>query len=145
MLSCFYRLVRALSLFRLTVGFFPKLYILPWLEKRFKIMLFRLLEMAFASQKTESIHLYLFPPGKTIHQVFVITPVFFQNMSPLQKGGGTMNSHYKAWSHKKTKHKKIKAYILKAIYLIDQREAFYRQRIPESSCKRKESIDIEIL
>ena len=59
-------------------------------------MLFRLLEMAFASQKTESIHLYLFPPGKTIHQVFVITPVFFQNMSPLQKGGGTMNSHYKA-------------------------------------------------
>ena len=34
---------------------------------------------------------------------------------------------------------------LKAIKIIGQREAFYRQRIPESSCPRKETVDINIL
>ena len=34
---------------------------------------------------------------------------------------------------------------LKAIKIIGQREAFYRQRIPESSCTRKETVDINIL
>ena len=34
---------------------------------------------------------------------------------------------------------------LKAIHIIDQRKAFYRQRIPESSCVRKETVDIDIL
>ena len=34
---------------------------------------------------------------------------------------------------------------LKAIYLIGQRKAFYRQRIPKSSCARKETVDIDIL
>ena len=29
--------------------------------------------------------------------------------------------------------------------IIDQRKAFYRQRIPESSCARKETVDIDIL
>ena len=34
---------------------------------------------------------------------------------------------------------------LKAILIISQRKAFYRQRIPESSCARKEVVDIGIL
>ena len=34
---------------------------------------------------------------------------------------------------------------LKATKIIDQRKAVYRQRIPESSCTRKETVDIDIL
>ena len=34
---------------------------------------------------------------------------------------------------------------LKATKIIRQRKAFYRQRIPESSCARKETVDIDIL
>ena len=34
---------------------------------------------------------------------------------------------------------------LKATKIIDQRKAFYRQRIPESSCVRKQTVDIDIL
>ena len=34
---------------------------------------------------------------------------------------------------------------LKATKIIGQRKAFYRQRIPESSCERKETVDIDIL
>ena len=34
---------------------------------------------------------------------------------------------------------------LKAIKVIGQRKAFHRQRIPESSCARKETVDIDIL
>ena len=34
---------------------------------------------------------------------------------------------------------------LKATQIIGQRKAFYRQRIPESSCARKETVDIDIL
>ena len=34
---------------------------------------------------------------------------------------------------------------LKATKIIDQRKAFYRQRIPESSCARKETVDKDIL
>ena len=34
---------------------------------------------------------------------------------------------------------------LKATMIIGQRKAFYRQRIPESSCARKETVDIDIL
>ena len=34
---------------------------------------------------------------------------------------------------------------LKATKIIGQREAFYRQRIPEPSCVRKETVDIDIL
>ena len=33
----------------------------------------------------------------------------------------------------------------KAIQIIGQRKAFYRQRIPEPSCARKETLDIDIL
>ena len=33
----------------------------------------------------------------------------------------------------------------KSIKIIGQSKAFYRQRIPESSCARKESVDIDIL
>ena len=34
---------------------------------------------------------------------------------------------------------------LKATNIIGQRKAFYRQRIPEFSCARKETVDIDIL
>ena len=34
---------------------------------------------------------------------------------------------------------------LKAIYVTGQGKAFYGQRIPESSCVRKETVDINIL
>ena len=34
---------------------------------------------------------------------------------------------------------------LKATKIIDQRKAFYRKRIPESCCARKETVDIDIL
>ena len=34
---------------------------------------------------------------------------------------------------------------LKATKIIGQRKAFYRQRIPESSCVRKETTDTDIL
>ena len=34
---------------------------------------------------------------------------------------------------------------LKATKIIGQRKAFYRQRIPEFSCARKETVDIDIL
>ena len=34
---------------------------------------------------------------------------------------------------------------LKAAKIIGQRKAFYMQRIPESSCARKETVDIDIL
>ena len=34
---------------------------------------------------------------------------------------------------------------LKAFLIIGQRKAFYRQRIPEPSCTRKKTIDIDIL
>ena len=33
---------------------------------------------------------------------------------------------------------------LKDTKIIGQRKAFYRQRIPESSCARKETVDIDI-
>ena len=34
---------------------------------------------------------------------------------------------------------------LTATKIIGQKKAFYRQRIPESSCARKETVDIDIL
>ena len=34
---------------------------------------------------------------------------------------------------------------LKATKIIGQRKAFYRQRIPEFSCVRKQTVDIDIL
>ena len=34
---------------------------------------------------------------------------------------------------------------LKATKIIGQRKAFYRQKIPEPSCARKETVDIDIL
>ena len=34
---------------------------------------------------------------------------------------------------------------LKVTKTIGQRKAFYRQRIPEFSCERKETVDIDIL
>ena len=34
---------------------------------------------------------------------------------------------------------------LKVTKIVGQRKAFYRQRIPEPSCVRKETVDIDIL
>ena len=34
---------------------------------------------------------------------------------------------------------------LKVIQIIGHRKAFYRQTIPESSCTRKETVDVDIL
>ena len=34
---------------------------------------------------------------------------------------------------------------LKATKIVHQRKAFYRQRIPEFNCARKETVDIDIL
>ena len=34
---------------------------------------------------------------------------------------------------------------LKATEIISQKREFYRQRIPESSCARKETVDVDIL
>ena len=34
---------------------------------------------------------------------------------------------------------------LKAIKIIGQKKAFFKQRIPESSCAMKETVDIDIL
>ena len=34
---------------------------------------------------------------------------------------------------------------LKATKIIDQRKAFYRERIPESICARKETVHIDVL
>ena len=34
---------------------------------------------------------------------------------------------------------------LRAIYIIDQRKAFYGQRIPESRSTKKETVDIDML
>ena len=67
-----------------------------------------------------------------------------------------LNSHYEAWSYKKKKHKKIKAYrqsVLEEptvktcalIQIIGKRKASHRQRIPESSCARKDTVDTDIL
>ena len=57
-----------------------------------------------------------------------------------------LNSHYEAWSYKKKKHKKIMSvdFRLKTSKIIGQRKEFYRQGIPDSSCARKETVDIDI-
>ena len=75
-----------------------------------------------------------------------------------------LNSHYRVWSYKKKEHKMIKAYrkslykeptVNSCLLILDlkalrsqvkgKRKAFYRQRIPESSCARKKTVDIGIL
>ena len=48
--------------------------------------------------------------------------------------------------HRKDPRKKVPINSrLKIIYIIGQWKAFCGQRIPESSCARKETVDIEIL
>ena len=81
---------------------------------------------------------------------------FFQKII-LCKG---LNSHYKTWSYKKRSPKCIKhtgnlfrknlqvkgVFLdLKPLYIIGQRKAFFRQSVLESSCARKETVDIDIL
>ena len=99
---------------------------------------------------------------------WTVTPtILYANLKKKKRKWDTLharlNSHYKARSYEKKKHKKIKAYRksphkeptvnrclpvnsrFKAFLMIGQRKAFYRQRIPESSNARKESVDIDIL
>ena len=47
---------------------------------------------------------------------------------------GRLNSHYEAWNTRKRSTKILQ-------HTGNQRKAFYRQRIPESSCARKETVD----
>ena len=85
--------------------------------------------------------------------------LFFFNWDSLH---ARLNSQYKAWSYKKKKQIKIKAYRkslqreptvnrcllildLKSFRFIGQRKAFYRERIPGSSCACKETVYIDIL
>ena len=82
--------------------------------------------------------------------------IFFLDWDSLH---ARLNSHYEVWSYKKKKHKKVKAYrksvkkeptvkrylLILATKIIGQRKAFYRQRIPKSSCARKETVDIDVL
>ena len=67
-----------------------------------------------------------------------------------------LNSHYEAWIYKKSTKKKLFRKNLqlkdvsvnselKVTKIIGQRKAFYRQRIPEFNCARKETVDIDIL
>ena len=76
---------------------------------------------------------------------------FFFNWDSLH---ARLNSHYKAWSYNKTGTKKVTGYRksalsvysgLKGTNIVGQRKAFYRQRIPEISCARKETVDMHIL
>ena len=65
-----------------------------------------------------------------------------------------LNSHYKAWSYKKKEHKKIKTYrkhaVNRCLLILDYKplrslvkgKHFYRKRIPDPSCARKETVDI---
>ena len=46
---------------------------------------------------------------------------------------------------KKQTSKNVADTAFKATKIIDQRKAFYRHRIPEPSCARKETVDIGIL
>ena len=83
------------------LDFLSNLNIPPWLGKIFKLMLFRLLENAFASQTFESIHFYSCPsPGKTSH-ILIFTPKeeenypfsagsFFSKIYSSKQKGGTM-------------------------------------------------------
>ena len=77
----------------------------------------------------------------------------------------SIQGYCEAWSYKKKKRKKIKAYRKsfsketkvnrcqflgvnsrhKGIQIIGQRKAFYGQRILEPSCARKETVDIDTL
>ena len=85
--------------------------------------------------------------------------LFFLNLDSLH---ARLNNHYKTWSQKNKKRNKIKAYRksvkkeptvkrcllildLKATQIIGQKKTFYRRRIPEFSCARTETIDINIL
>ena len=43
------------------LNFFSNLYIAPWLQKSFKLMVLRLLEIVFVSQKIKPVRFYLCP------------------------------------------------------------------------------------
>ena len=104
------------------------------------------------SQNTsQGVRFWRFPPQ-------VLSQDLFFNWNSLH---ARLNSHYEICSYKTNKYKKIKAYKkfvqkeptvkrclkarLKAIQIIGRRKAFYRQRIPESSCVRKKTVNIDIL
>ena len=79
---------------------------------------------------------------------------FFELTSTPCKAATTRHGVTKKKKHKKTKvyRKSFKIYRqkvsvnfrIRAIQIIDQRKVFYGQRIPKSSCARKETVDIDI-
>ena len=80
--------------------FFSNLYIQPWLRKIFKLMMLKLLENTFASQKNKSVDFYscpeqISPPGFYHHHsrqkeiIHFLRTIFFENLFfPSRKGGG---------------------------------------------------------
>ena len=116
-----------------------------------------------------SLNFFLSKVGPSILFIYGLVSIHFQlcfyYMNPFFNWDwlhARLKSYYKARSYKKKKHKKIKAYrnsvckkptvrrflltlTLNVIYIIGQRKAFYRQRIAESSCMRKETVEVDIL
>ena len=95
-------------------------------------------------------------------QVIIRTLQKVRNVDAIKLFLIQLNSYYKAWSYKKKKPKKIKAYResvqkeptvkmcliildLKAVQIIGQGEVFYRQRFSASNCAKKETVGIGIL
>ena len=73
----------------------------------------------------------------------------FFNWDSLQ---ARLNSHYRAWSYKKKKHKKIKAYrkslqkeptVNKSLLILDLKP--FRSCVKGKQCVRKETVDTDIL
>ena len=78
----------------------------------------------------------------------IITPkqVFF-NWDSLRTW---LNRDCKSWSYKKKKHRRLKYSFIRCILILDHldhtsKESIYSQRISESSCARKETVDIDTL
>ena len=56
------------------------------------------------------------------------------------------DQNHRGKPHRKNPRKRVSINSrLKAIYIIGRRKAFCSQRIPESGCARKETVDIETL
>ena len=102
----------------------------------------------------ESLFLYI-----ELHEAcrfkFVITPCKAEqplwDMKLQEKEEQEQNIFFKMKVHKKCVEKTIYRWKvsvsskLKVIWIIGQKKVFYSQRIPESNCGRKETIDLDIL
>ena len=84
------------------------------------------------------------------HQFFLIEFHSMQDWTVTTRDGVTRKRRKRRKHRRKLyrKNPKKKVFVnsrLKAIYIIGQRKTFCGQRIPESSCVKKETADIEIL